>query len=154
MKGGYFPVPPVDSAQDIRSEMCVWSWEQMGSVARSAPPRRSDRRSETKCDPLNTMTKKSTKFRFTNMSCITWSIKLAHRDLMPKPMFGDNGSGMHCHMSPAKNAPTCSLATNMPACLNKHCTTSAASSNTPAINAANPTYQLPTKRLVPVTKRR
>ncbi len=31
MKGGYFPVPPVDSAQDIRSEMCL-VMEQMGLV--------------------------------------------------------------------------------------------------------------------------
>lgn len=79
---------------------------------------------------------------------------VAHRfgktaTFMPKPMFGDNGSGMHCHMSLAKMALTCSRATNMQVCLNRRCTTLAASSNAKAINAtANPTTNS-YKRLVP-----
>ena len=65
-------------------------------------------------------------------------------------MFGDNGSGMHCHQSLAKTASTCSQATCTAVCPRWRCTTSAASSNTlKAINAfANPTTNS-YKRLVP-----
>jgi len=38
VKGGYFPVPPVDSLQDIRSAMCL-ALEEMGMVVRGASPR-------------------------------------------------------------------------------------------------------------------
>ncbi len=43
MKGGYFPVPPVDAYQDIRSAMCN-ALEEMGLDGRSAPPRSGHRR--------------------------------------------------------------------------------------------------------------
>ncbi|XPE34700.1 hypothetical protein ACNKHN_22225 [Shigella flexneri] len=37
-------------------------------------------------------------------------------------MFGDNDSGVHCHMSLSKTASTCLLATNTQVCLSRHCT--------------------------------
>ena len=42
VKGGYFPVPPVDSSQDIRSQMCL-ILEEMGLVARMKLPHDSTR---------------------------------------------------------------------------------------------------------------
>jgi hypothetical protein len=45
VKGGYFPVPPVDSFQDMRSEMCL-ILEQPGHPGRGAPPRGGQRRPE------------------------------------------------------------------------------------------------------------
>ena len=45
VKGGYFPVPPVDSQQDIRSAMCL-AMEEMGLDRRDPSPRSGDRRPE------------------------------------------------------------------------------------------------------------
>ena len=45
VKGGYFPVPPVDSLQDIRTAMCL-ALEAAGRRGRSAPPRSGGRRPE------------------------------------------------------------------------------------------------------------
>ena len=43
VKGGYFPVPPVDSLQDLRSAMCL-TMEDMGVPDRGSPPRSGHRR--------------------------------------------------------------------------------------------------------------
>lgn len=131
VKGGYFPVPPVDSAQDIRSEMCL-VMEQMGLVVEAHHHEVATAGQNEVATRFNTMTKKPTKFRFTNMSCITWLTA----SVRPRPLCQNRCSAITVPVCTAtcrwrRTAPTCSLATNMPVCLSRRCTTSAASSNTP-----------------------
>lgn len=131
VKGGYFPVPPVDSAQDIRSEMCL-VMEQMGLVVEAHHHEVATAGQNEVATRFNTMTKKPTKFRFTNMSCITWLTA----SVRPRPLCQNRCSAITVPVCTAtcrwrRTVPTCSLATNMPVCLSRRCTTSAASSNTP-----------------------
>jgi glutamine synthetase len=99
VKGGYFPVPPVDSAQDIRSAMSV-VLESLGMVVEAhhhevgtANQNEISTRFNTlqvKADELLTM-----KYVVKNVAH-AWG-KTA--TFMPKPLVEDNGSGMHCHQS-------------------------------------------------------
>lgn len=94
VKGGYFPVPPVDSAQDIRSQMCQ-VMEQMGLVVEAHHHEVATR--------FNTMTKKADEIQI--YKYVVHNVAQAYgktATFMPKPMFGDNCSGMHCHMSLSK----------------------------------------------------
>jgi glutamine synthetase len=103
VKGGYFPVPPVDSLQDIRSEICM-ILEAMGVVVEvhhHEVANAGQCEIGTKFGPL--------------VQRADWNMRLkyavhnvAHRHgktatFMPKPLVGDNGSGMHVHQSIWKN---------------------------------------------------
>jgi glutamine synthetase len=103
IKGGYFPVPPVDTFQDLRSEMCK-VLEQVGQVVEV---HHHEVANAGQCEigtRFNTLVKKADE-----LGTMKYVIKnVAHQSgktvtFMPKPIVGDNGSGMHVHQSLAKN---------------------------------------------------
>ena len=98
-KEGYFPVAPLDTQQDIRTEMCL-TMEQLGV------------RIERQHHEVATAGQAEIDYRFDSlvraadaMMVYKYVIKNVARrhgktvTFMPKPLFGDNGSGMHTHQS-------------------------------------------------------
>ncbi|HMT94870.1 glutamate--ammonia ligase [uncultured Thiothrix sp.] len=103
IKGGYFPVPPVDSFQDIRATMC----NILEEVGVPVEVHHHEVATAGQCEigtRFSTMVKRA-----------DWTQRqkyvihnVAHQygktvTFMPKPIVGDNGSGMHVHMSLAKD---------------------------------------------------
>ena len=99
MKGGYFPVPPCDSLHDIRTEMCTLI-EQQGV------PVEIHHHEVAGAGQCEIGTKFSTLVERADWTQITkytiWNVAAAYgktATFMPKPVEGDNGSGMHVHQS-------------------------------------------------------
>ena len=98
VKGGYFPVPPVDSAQDIRSEM-LSVMAEMGVVTEKHHHEVGSAQHElgVKFAPIVTVADHLQIYKYAIHNVAHAYGKTA--TFMPKPIFGDNGSGMHCHQS-------------------------------------------------------
>ncbi len=97
-KGGYFPVPPQDSAQDMRSEMLT-AMSQMGAKVEKHHHEVASAQHELglKFGPLTTMADHLQIYKYCIHQVAQSYGKTA--TFMPKPVFGDNGSGMHVHQS-------------------------------------------------------
>jgi len=98
-KEGYFPVPPMDSQQDIRTEM-ILEMEKAGIVVEKhhhEVATAGQAEIDMVYDSLTRMADKMMMYKY-----ITKNVALRHGKtvtFMPKPLFEDNGSGMHTHQS-------------------------------------------------------
>ena len=109
VKGGYFPVPPVDSLHDVRASMCS-AMQQMGL---ELEVHHHEVGTAGQCEigvGANTLTRKADEVQILKY-CVQ---NVAHMygktaTFMPKPLVGDNGSGMHMHQSFSLNGvnPIC-----------------------------------------------
>lgn len=102
VKGGYFPVAPLDSLHDLRAEMC----KTLESVGIEVEVHHHEVGNAGQCEigtKFDSLVRKSDQ-----LLTMKYIIKnVAHRNgktvtFMPKPIVGDNGSGMHVHQSLAK----------------------------------------------------
>ena len=99
MKGGYFPVSPQDHFADIRDEISLTLAKIGFSVERAHHEVGTAGQQEInyKFDSLKHAADQLLDFQYVVKNVATENGKSA--TFMPKPMFDDNGSGMHCHQS-------------------------------------------------------
>ena len=103
VKGGYFPVPPVDSLQDLRSAMC----QVLVEMGVPVEVHHHEVGTAGQCE-IGTRFSTLTERADWNQILKYVVSNVAHNygktaTSMPKPIVGDNGSGMHVHMSLAKD---------------------------------------------------
>lgn len=103
LKGGYFPVAPVDSLQEIRNEMCA----TLEEVGLAVEVHHHEVGTGGQCEigvRFNTLTKKADEVQ--RLKYVILNVADAYgktATFMPKPLVGDNGSGMHVHISLSKD---------------------------------------------------
>lgn len=99
VKGGYVPVAPTDSQQDIRSEMCRLMAEAGMRIERHHHEVATAGQAEInfRFDTLTKTADNLLKYKYIVHNTARQYGKVA--TFMPKPLFGDNGSGMHVHQS-------------------------------------------------------
>jgi glutamine synthetase len=98
-KEGYFPVPPVDKLQDLRSEM-VLKMQEAGlriEVHHHEVATAGQAEIDIRFDTLTKMADDLLLYKYIVKNVAYQNGYTA--TFMPKPLFGDNGSGMHCHQS-------------------------------------------------------
>ena len=99
VKGGYFPVPPVDSFQDMRSEMCL-ILEAMGIPVEVHHHEVAGAGQNELGTKFSTLVERADWTQ--NLKYVIWNVAHTYgktATFMPKPLVGDNGSGMHVHQS-------------------------------------------------------
>ncbi len=102
-KGGYFPVPPVDSLQDLRSAMCM-AMEEMGV---ETEVHHHEVATAGQCEigsKFDTLVKRADMNQI--LKYVVHNVGHAYGKtvtFMPKPLVGDNGNGMHVHQSLSKD---------------------------------------------------
>ncbi|MDY5153803.1 glutamine synthetase [Actinobaculum suis] len=99
LKGGYFPVAPQDQHESVRDQMCKYL-EQVGlEVERAHHEVGTGGQHEInyRFNSLRAAADDLMKFKYVIRRTAQQAGKTV--TFMPKPLYGDNGSGMHCHMS-------------------------------------------------------
>jgi glutamine synthetase len=127
-KGGYFPVPPTDTLHDLRADMAM-TLEAVGipvEVFHHEVATGGQCELSMKFNSLKKMADWTMWYKYVVKNVARANGRTA--TFMPKPIFGDNGSGMHCHQSIWASRTWRSI-------------TSAAFSSTPRPSARSPTRE-------------
>jgi glutamine synthetase len=98
VKGGYFPVPPIDSAQDLRAEMLT----VLGEMGVEVEKHHHEVAASQHELGIKFATLVKTADNMQQFKYVVHNVAAAYgksATFMPKPVYGDNGSGMHCHQS-------------------------------------------------------
>ena len=99
VKGGYFPVAPTDTFMDMRSEMCLLL-EQMGVPVEVHHHEVAGEGQNEIGTKFSTLVQRADWTQI--LKYVVWNVANAYgktATFMPKPVVGDNGSGMHIHQS-------------------------------------------------------